>query len=114
MIVAQIHRIVQIYVAGPVVEPQAFNAAMKETLYRIYGGKAIACWLTVLKYDMVRRQLFITTSSFLDYHSADKWGAFIKRHSEGPGALPAPLLQRSLALVMHFLYPTDTTLGNIR
>ena len=63
MIVAQIHRIVQIYVAGPVVEPQAFNAAMKETLFRIYGGKAIACWLTVLKYHMVRWQLFITTSN---------------------------------------------------
>lgn len=84
-IAPQLQRIIQLYDAGQVVEAQEVNVAMKETLFGIYGGKSIACWLTGLKYHMVRRGLFTTTSSFLGYPLTDECRAFIERHVEDLG-----------------------------
>jgi len=81
----QLHRIVQLYDAGRVADAQAVDAAMKETLFGIYGGKDIACWLTGLKYHMVRRGLFTTTSSFLGYPLTDECRAFIDHQVEHYG-----------------------------
>jgi 4-hydroxy-tetrahydrodipicolinate synthase len=53
---------------------------MKRTLYGIYGGEKIACWLTGLKYYMVRRGLFTTTTSFLGYPLTDECRAYIERY----------------------------------
>ena len=66
---------------------------MKETLFRIYGGKAIACWLTVLKYHMLRRQLFTPASIFLGYPTTDQWRTFIECHAEDLGARPGSPMQ---------------------
>ena len=48
-------------------------------LFGLYGGEAIACWLTGLKYYMVRRGLFSTTTSFLGYPLTDECRAYIER-----------------------------------
>ena len=92
-IAPQLHCIVQLHDAGQVSEVQMVNATMKETLFGIYGGKAIACWLTGLKYYMVRRGLFTTTSSFLGYPLTDECRAFIERHVKGLRAPPDTSVQ---------------------
>lgn len=78
-IAPQLNRIAQLYVAGRLEEASVVDAEMKELLYGIYGGKAIACWLTGLKYYMVRRGLFSTTTSFLGYPLTDECRAYIER-----------------------------------
>jgi 4-hydroxy-tetrahydrodipicolinate synthase len=52
---------------------------MKRTLFDIYGGEKIACWLTGLKHYMVRRGLFSTSASFLGYPLTDDCRAAIER-----------------------------------
>ena len=56
------------------------EAEMKETLFGIYGGKSIACWLTGLKHYMVRRGLFTTSASFLGYPLTDECQVTIDRY----------------------------------
>lgn len=80
-IAPQLNRIAQLYAAGRLDEVAAVDAEMKEVLYGIYGGKAIACWLTGLKYYMVRRGLFATTTSFLGYPLTDECRAYIERYA---------------------------------
>ncbi len=79
-IAPQLNRIAQLYAAGRLEEAAAVDAEMKEVLYGIYGGKSIACWLTGLKYYMVRRGLFSTTTSFLGYPLTDECRAYIERY----------------------------------
>lgn len=79
-IAPQLHRIVELFTAGRVAEAQAVDADMKHVLFGLYGGEAIACWLTGLKYYMVRRGLFSTTISFLGYPLTDECRAFIERY----------------------------------
>ncbi len=76
-----LNRIAQHYSAGRVEEAAAVDAEMKEVLYGLYGGKAIACWLTGLKYYMVRRGLFTTAASFLGYPLTDECRAYIERYA---------------------------------
>ena len=77
----QLNRIAQLYSAGRVEKAAAVDAEMKEVLYGLYGGKAIACWLTGLKYYMVRRGLFTTAASFLGYPLTDECRAYIERYA---------------------------------
>ena len=84
-IAPQLHRIVQLFSAGQVAEAQAVDADMKRVLYGIYGGESIACWLTGLKYYMVRRGLFTTTTSFLGYPLTAECRAIIERHVAAAG-----------------------------
>ena len=72
-------RLAQLYAAGRLEEAAVVEAEMTEVLFGIYGGKAIACWLTGLKYYMVRRGLFSTTTSFLGYPLTDECRAYIER-----------------------------------
>lgn len=76
----QLNRITQLYAAGRLEEAAVVDAEMKEVLYGIYGGKAIACWLTGLKHYMVRRGLFSTTTSFLGYPLTDECRDYIERY----------------------------------
>ncbi len=82
-IAPQLHRIIQLFAAGQVAEAQAVDADMKRMLFGLYGGEAIACWLTGLKYYMVRRGLFTTTTSFLGYPLTAECRAFIERYANG-------------------------------
>lgn len=76
----QLQQIVQLFLAGRVAEAEAIDTEMKRTLYGIYGGEKIACWLTGLKYYMVRRGLFTTTTSFLGYPLTNECRAYIERY----------------------------------
>ncbi|SDS48946.1 dihydrodipicolinate synthase family protein [Opitutus sp. GAS368] len=78
----QLNRMVRLFRANQLAEAQALDADMKRILYGIYGGQSIACWLTGLKYYMMRRGLFTTTSSFLGYPLTEECRAFIERYAE--------------------------------
>ena len=54
---------------------------MKRILYGIYGGTSISCWLTGLKYYMVRRNLFTTMASYLEYPLTPDCRAFIEQYA---------------------------------
>lgn len=84
-IAPQLHRIGQLFAVGQVAEAQAVDADMKRVLFGLYGGEAIACWLTGLKYYMVRRGLFATTTSFLGYPLTAECRAFIERYAATAG-----------------------------
>jgi dihydrodipicolinate synthase/N-acetylneuraminate lyase len=62
-----LQRMVALFTQGDLEAMDKVNAEMKEVLYGIYGGEAITCWLTGLKYYMVKRGLFSSTTSFLGY-----------------------------------------------
>lgn len=80
---ARIHRIVSLFSSGRLAEARVEEDEMKRVLYGIYGGPNIACWLTGLKYYMVRRRLFATTVSFLDYPLTPECRAFVENHTAG-------------------------------
>ncbi|MSU46970.1 MAG: dihydrodipicolinate synthase family protein [Lacunisphaera sp.] len=77
----QLNRIVALFQAGKRDEARAVEAETKKVLFGIYGGESIACWLTGLKYYMVRRGLFTTATSFLGYPLTDECKAFIERYA---------------------------------
>jgi dihydrodipicolinate synthase/N-acetylneuraminate lyase len=70
-------QIVALFLAHRMEEARAVEAEMKRVLLGLYGGESIACWLTGLKYYMVRRGLFSSTTSFLGYPLTDECRAFI-------------------------------------
>jgi dihydrodipicolinate synthase/N-acetylneuraminate lyase len=70
-------QIVALFLAQRMEEARAVEAEMKRVLLGLYGGESIACWLTGLKYYMVRRGLFSSTTSFLGYPLTDECRAFI-------------------------------------
>ena len=74
----EMRRIAELFAAGRLGEARAVDEQMKARLYGIYGGKAIACWLTGLKYYMVRRGLFASTASYLGYPLSEECRAFIE------------------------------------
>lgn len=74
----EMKRIAAAFLAGQVDEARRIETGMTEKLFGIYGGRAIACWLTGLKYYMVRRGLFASTASFLGYPLTDECRAFIE------------------------------------
>jgi dihydrodipicolinate synthase/N-acetylneuraminate lyase len=78
---AQLHRIAAAFRAGNLDEARRLDAEMKQALQGIYGGEQIACWLTGLKYYMVRRGLFASTASYLGYPLTDACRAFIQEYA---------------------------------
>ena len=74
---AEMRRIVACFQAGEIETAQRLQDEMVRVLYGIYGGKKIECWLTGLKYHLVRRGLFASTSSFLGYPLTDSCREFI-------------------------------------
>jgi dihydrodipicolinate synthase/N-acetylneuraminate lyase len=79
-----LRRIARLWADGHQAEAQATDARMRDVLTGIYGGPAIACWLTGLKYYLVRRGLFNTDVSFLGYPLTDECRAFIERQAAAP------------------------------
>lgn len=77
----QLNRIAALFLAGRLDEARRVEAEMKQTLFGIYGGESIACWLTGLKYYMVRRGLFSTTDSFLGYPLTPECQGFIENYA---------------------------------
>lgn len=80
-IAPQLKCIVEHMAAGRVAEAKRVDEEMKRILYGIYGGESIACWLTGLKYYMVRRGLFQSTTSFLGYPLTPECKSFIDQHT---------------------------------
>jgi 4-hydroxy-tetrahydrodipicolinate synthase len=74
-----LRRISELFIAGQLDEAQAVDAEIKKTLFGIYGGESIGCWLTGLKYYLVRRGLFTSAASFLGYPLTGDCRAFIDR-----------------------------------
>jgi len=76
-VMPQLNKLVSLFAAGQLDKAKALDAEMKRVLFGIYGGEAIACWLTGLKYYMVRRGLFSTSASFLGFPLETECRAFI-------------------------------------
>lgn len=76
----QLNRLASLFLAGRIEEARRQEAEMTQTLFGIYGGESIACWLTGLKYYMVRRGLFSSTASFLGYPLTPECQAFIESY----------------------------------
>lgn len=81
----QLKQIVALHGQGRHDEALAIEKEMKHILFGIYGGEKILCWLTGLKYYMVRRGLFTTTASFLEYPLTDDCRAFVEGHAVSGG-----------------------------
>lgn len=75
----QLRRIADLFLADRTTEATALDAELRRTLFGIYGGESIACWLTGLKHYLVRRGLFATSASFLGYPLTDDCRDFIER-----------------------------------
>ncbi len=80
-VASQMHRIAELFQAGRLDEARAVDQQMKTALFGIYGGESIACWLTGLKYYMVRKGLFESPASFLGYPLTDECRAFVDRYA---------------------------------
>lgn len=80
-IAPQMNAIARLFLAGQVAEARRLDTEMKKVLFGIYGGEAIACWLTGLKYYMVRRGLFASTASFLGYPLTDECRTYIEGYA---------------------------------
>jgi 4-hydroxy-tetrahydrodipicolinate synthase len=77
----QVRRIGELFLAGRMDEARAADDELRRTLFGIYGGESISCWLTGLKYYMVRRGWFDTANSFLGYPLTDECRAFVERQA---------------------------------
>lgn len=77
----QLNRIAALFLAGRLDEARRLESEMTHTLFGIYGGESIACWLTGLKYYMVRRGLFSSTASFLGYPLTPECRGFIESYA---------------------------------
>lgn len=82
-VMPQLNRIAARFAAGRMDEAVALEAEMRKVLYGIYGGEIIPCWLTGLKYYMVRRGLFSSTASYFGYPLTDACRAFIEEYARG-------------------------------
>jgi 4-hydroxy-tetrahydrodipicolinate synthase len=80
-IAGHLRRITELLADGRTDEAEAVEREMKAILYGIYGGEAIACWLTGLKYYLTRIGMFRTAASFLEYPLTDECRAFIENHA---------------------------------
>jgi dihydrodipicolinate synthase/N-acetylneuraminate lyase len=69
---------------GDVAEAEARQARMTELMYRVYGGEKITCWLTGLKYLLVKMGVFSTTQGYLGYPLTDECRAAIDEIVSGP------------------------------
>ena len=82
----RLRRIADLFLAGRLAEAGELDADLRRTLFGLYGGEAIACWLTGFKHYLVRRGLFATSASFLGYPLTDECREFIEQTlaAEGP------------------------------
>jgi 4-hydroxy-tetrahydrodipicolinate synthase len=78
-----LHRIAAQFAARDLAGARATAAEMVAILYGIYGGRDIACWLTGLKYYLVRRGLFSSTTSFLGYPLTETCARYIENYAAG-------------------------------
>ncbi len=78
MTARQLRRIGELLSAGRREEAAALDAEVKRRLYGVYGGESILCWLTGLKYWMVRAGLFEGTASYLGYPLHEECKAFVE------------------------------------
>ncbi len=85
----QLHQIIDLFRRGKIAEANEIETTMKRDLFGIYGGERIACWLTGLKYYMVRRGLFASTASYLGYPLTEECRLFIEQYAGKP-SFPAP------------------------
>ena len=76
-----LRRIVECFTSGDIDGAWQVESEMREVLFGIYGGRTIACWLTGLKYFLVRRGVFSSASSFLGYPLTEECRQFIERHA---------------------------------
>jgi 4-hydroxy-tetrahydrodipicolinate synthase len=72
-----LRKIVTHFTGGRLDEARRVEADMVRTLTGIYGGPGIPCWLSGLKYCLMRRGTFASTASFLDYPLSAECRAFI-------------------------------------
>ncbi len=72
-----LRQIADLYLAGRIAEARAIDDAMKQSLYGIYGGEDIACWLSGLKYYLVRRGIFSSAANYHGYPLTDDCRRFI-------------------------------------
>jgi 4-hydroxy-tetrahydrodipicolinate synthase len=77
----QLSQIAAAFAKGDLDEARRLEADMKKALFGIYGGEQIACWLTGLKYYLVRRGLFSSASSYLGYPLTEACRAFIESYA---------------------------------
>ena len=83
---AQLHCIAAAFRAGNLDEARRLDAELKRTLFGIYGGEQLACWLTGLKHYMVQRGLFASTASYLGYPLTEACRAFIRDYAASVAA----------------------------
>jgi 4-hydroxy-tetrahydrodipicolinate synthase len=88
-IAAQVRQVIASLKAGQPELARGQEQALKEVLFGIYGGEQIACWLTGLKYYMVRRGIFHSTASFLGYPLTPECREFVEAYAAGQPALAA-------------------------
>jgi 4-hydroxy-tetrahydrodipicolinate synthase len=93
----EVRRIADLLAAGRRPEAVALEAGMRRKLFGIYGGESIACWLTGLKYYLVRRGIFTSDASFLGYPLHDECRAFIERTVAEESAAAPPAHARATA-----------------
>lgn len=84
-----LRRIVALVLSGRLEEAAVVERDMKEILFGIYGGTNISCWLTGLKYFMVKRGLFSTDASFLGYPLTPECRRFIDDYAASAAWSPA-------------------------
>lgn len=75
----QLRQIAGLFAAGRLAEAGLLDAELRRTLFGLYGGESIACWLTGLKHYLVRCGMFATSASFLGYPLTDECRAFIEQ-----------------------------------
>ncbi len=67
-----LRRMWEAHVAGLSCEVLDIDLRMKEMLLTVYGGASITCWLTGLKYALVRLGVFSSAASYLQYPLTDE------------------------------------------
>ena len=58
--------------AGKFDEAQAVQDRLVEVMYKVFGGKSIACWMAGQKELMVRLNVFNTAKTFLNYQLTEE------------------------------------------
>lgn len=77
-------------VAGDLEKATQIDERTKRMLFSVYGGEKIACWLTGLKYSLVKLGVFSSTAGFLGYPLTDECRDAIHRVIEEDAAWLKP------------------------
>jgi len=67
-----LRQMADLFDAGEIEEAAAVDHHQQRILKTVYGGEKVACWLTGLKYCLVRLGIFDTTVSHLEYPLTDQ------------------------------------------